>query len=78
MSVIMPETTTDRFEPIWIGPEAVAPIIAARPLVMDDLTADVFGLFELVDDNRRDQLLDYWQQLFEKQCAAKAVTACTA
>ena len=45
---------------------------------MDDLTADVFGLFELVDDNRKGQLLDYWQQLFEKQCAAKAVTACTA
>jgi hypothetical protein len=78
MSVIMPETTTDRFEPIWIEPEAVAPIVTARPLAMDDLTADVLGLFELVHTNRKDQLLGYWQQLFEKQCAAKAVTACTA
>jgi hypothetical protein len=75
MSVTMPETTPDRFEPIWIGSEAVAPIITARPLAMDDLTADVFSLFELVDDNRKDQLLDYWQQLFEKQHAAKVVTA---
>ena len=72
---VKPETTTDRFEPIWIGPEAVGPIITARPLVMDDLTADVLALFELVDDSRRDQLLDYWQQLFAKQCAAKAVAA---
>jgi hypothetical protein len=75
MSVIMPETTIDRFEPIWIEPEPVAPVITARPLVMDDLTADVFALFELVDDDRKDQLLDYWQQLFEKQRAAKAATA---
>jgi hypothetical protein len=75
MSVIMPETTTDRFEPIWIEPEAVAPLITVRLPVMDDLTVDVFALFELVDDNRQDQLLDYWQQLFEKQRAAKAVTA---
>ena len=75
MSVTTPETTTDRFEPIWIEPEAVAPTITARPLVMDDLTADVFALFELVEDDRKDQLLDYWQQLFEKQRAAKAATA---
>jgi hypothetical protein len=75
MSVTMPETTTDRFEQIWIGPEAVAPIITARPLVIDDLTADVFALFEVVDENRKDQLLDYRQQLFEKQRAAQAVTA---
>ena len=74
----MPETTTDCFEPIWIGPEAVAPTIIARPLSMDDLTADVFALFELVDDNRKGQLLDYWQQLFEKQREAKAVKACAA
>jgi hypothetical protein len=77
MSVTMPETTTDRFEPIWIEPEAVAPTIA-RPLVMDDLTADVFALFELVDDDRKDQLLDYWQQPLDEQFVAKAVTACTA
>jgi hypothetical protein len=75
MSVIMPETTTDRFEPIWIEPEPVAPRITVRLPVRDDLTVDVFALFELVDDNRQDQLLDYWQQLFEKQRAAKAVTA---
>jgi hypothetical protein len=37
----------------------------ARPLVMDDLTADVFALFELVDDDRKGQLLDYWQQLHD-------------
>ena len=48
--------------------------ITARPLVMGDLTADVFSLFELVDDDRKDQLLDYWQQLFDKQLAAKAAT----
>lgn len=78
MSVTMPETTTERFEPIWVEPEAVAPTITARPLVMDDLTADVFALFELVDDDRRDQLLDYWQQPLDRQLAAKAVTACTA
>jgi hypothetical protein len=75
MSVIIPETTTDRFEPIWIEPEAVATIITARPLAMDDLTADVFALFEVVDDNRKDHLLDYWQQLFEQQHSAKAATA---
>ena len=49
--------------------------ITARRLVMDDLTADVFSLFELVDDDRKGQLLDYWQQLHEKQRAAKAATA---
>ena len=49
--------------------------ITARPLVMADLTADIFALFELVDDNRKDQLLDYWQQLSDKQLAAKAATA---
>ena len=49
--------------------------ITARPLAMDDLTADVFALFELVDNDRKDQLLDYWQQLFEKHRAAKAATA---
>jgi len=49
--------------------------ITARPLVMGDLTPDVFALFELVDDNRKDQLLDYWQQLFDKQRAAKVATA---
>ena len=47
--------------------------ITTRPLVMGDLTADVFALFELVDDDRKDQLLDYWQQLFDKQSAAQAV-----
>ena len=78
MSVTMPQTTNDRFEPNCIEPEAVAPTIAARPLVMDDLTADVIALFELVDDDRKDQLLDYWQQPLDKLLAAKAVTACTA
>ena len=48
--------------------------LTARRLVMGDLTADVFALFELVDDDRKDQLLDYWQQL-ENQRAAKAATA---
>jgi hypothetical protein len=49
--------------------------ITVRPLVMGDLTADVFALFELVDDDRKDQLLDYWQQLFDRQRAAKLATA---
>jgi hypothetical protein len=49
--------------------------ITARPLAMGDLTADVFALFELVDDNRQDQLLDYWQQLFDNQRAVKVATA---
>jgi hypothetical protein len=48
---------------------------AIRPLAMGDLTADVFALFELVDNDRKDQLLDYWQQQFDKQRAAKAATA---
>ena len=45
--------------------------IATRPLVMGDLTADVFALFELVDDDRKEQLLDYWQQLHEKRRSVK-------
>ena len=49
--------------------------ITARPLGMDDLTADGFALFELVGDDRKGQLLDYWQQLHDKQRAAKAATA---
>jgi hypothetical protein len=48
---------------------------AIRPLAMGDLTADVFALFELVDNDRKDQLLDYWQQQFDKLPAAKAATA---
>jgi len=48
--------------------------LTARRLIMGDLTADVFALFELVDDDRKDQLLDYWQQ-FENQRAAKAAMA---
>ena len=49
--------------------------ITVRPLAMGDLTADVFALFELVDDSHKDQLLDYWQQRHDRQCAAKAATA---
>jgi hypothetical protein len=49
--------------------------ITARPLAMGDLTADVLALFELVDDNRKDQLLEYWQQRHDNQRAAKAATA---
>lgn len=49
--------------------------ITARPLAMGDLSADVLTLFELVDDDRKDQLLDYWQQLHEKHRAAKAEIA---
>ena len=45
------------------------------PPVMDDLSADIAALFELLDFHRRDRLLEHWQQLREEQRAAKAATA---
>ena len=48
---------------------------STAPLVVDDLSADISTLFELLDDGRKEQLLDHWQQLREDQRAAKVTTA---
>ena len=45
------------------------------PLVVDCLSADISALFELLDEGRKEHLLDHWQQLREDQRAAKAATA---
>ena len=36
--------------------------ITAPPPIMDDLTADVSALFDLLDDDRKEQLLGHWPQ----------------
>jgi Mor family transcriptional regulator len=49
--------------------------IIAGPLVVDNLSADISALFELLDDDRKEQLLEHWQRLLEEQRAAQAASA---